>query len=105
MRLLQDKGSEVMYHDPFCPVIEDDGHTPLRNLPLRSVELTDTALRWADAVVIVTDHSCVDYQHVADRARLVVDSRGVMRGYAGQARIVGLSGRELARAVAVGGGD
>lgn len=105
MRLLQDKGSEVMYHDPFCPVIEDDGHTPLRNLPLRSVELTDTALRWADAVVIVTDHSCVDYQHVADRARLVVDSRGVMRGYAGQARIVGLSGQELARAVAVGGGD
>lgn len=103
MRLLQEKGSEVVYHDPFCPVIEDDGHTPLRNLPLRSVELTDTALRWADAVVIVTDHSCVDYEHVADGARLVVDTRGIMRGYAGQARVVGLSGHDQPRPVAVEG--
>ena len=105
MRLLQEKGSEVAYHDPYCPVIEDDGHTPLRNLPMRSVELKETALRWADAVVIVTDHSCVDYQEVADEARLVVDARGVMRGYVGQARIIGLSGQEQARPVAVGGDD
>ena len=103
MRLLQDKGSEVMYHDPFCPVIEDDGHTPLRNLPLRSVDLSDSVLSWADAVVIVTDHSCVDYQYVADGARLVVDTRGVMRSYDGKARIVGLSGQEKARVVVAGG--
>lgn len=105
IRMLQELGAEVAYHDPHCPVIRDDGHTPLRDLPLRSVELTDTALRWADAVVIVTDHSCVDYQEVADEARLVVDARGVMRGYVGQARIIGLSGQEQARPVAVGGDD
>jgi len=105
IRMLQELGAEVAYHDPHCPVIRDDGHTPLRDLPLRSVELTDTALRWANAVVIVTDHSRVDYQYVADAARLVVDARGVMRGYAGQARIVGLSGQEQARPVAVGGDD
>ena len=103
IRMLQELGAEVAYHDPHCPVIRDDGHTPLRDLPLRSVELTDTALRWADAVVIVTDHSCVDYQEVADEARLVVDARGVMRGYAGQARVIGLSGQEQKRAVVAGG--
>jgi UDP-N-acetyl-D-glucosamine dehydrogenase len=79
IRLLQEKGAEVQYHDPFCPVIKDDGHTPVHNLPLRSVPLTDAALADADVVVVVTDHSEVDYARVAQLARLVVDTRGVMR--------------------------
>jgi UDP-N-acetyl-D-glucosamine dehydrogenase len=79
IRLLQEKGARVDYHDPFCPVIKDDGHTPVHNLPLRSVPLTDAVLAEADAVVVVTDHSEVDYGRVARLARLVVDTRGVMR--------------------------
>jgi len=79
IRLLQEKGADVEYHDPFCPVIKDDGHTPVQNLPLRSVPLTDKALEDSDAVVVVTDHTQVDYARVAQKARLVVDTRGVMR--------------------------
>ena len=79
IRLLQEKGARVDFHDPFCPVIKDDGHTPIQNLPLRSVALTDQVLAEADAVVVVTDHSEVDYGRVARLARLVVDTRGVMR--------------------------
>jgi UDP-N-acetyl-D-glucosamine dehydrogenase len=94
IRLLQEKGAHVAYHDPHCPVIADDGHTPLRGLPLHSSALDDDALRDADAVVVVTDHSAVDYQRVADAARLVVDGRGVMRRFPGHARVVGLSGQE-----------
>ncbi|HEX5725170.1 MAG TPA: nucleotide sugar dehydrogenase, partial [Longimicrobiaceae bacterium] len=94
IHLLQEKGAVVSYHDPFCPVIVDDGHTPIAGLPLRSVELTPQALEAADAVVVVTDHSEIPYPLVADRARLVVDSRGVMRGTRGYARIVGLSGQQ-----------
>jgi UDP-N-acetyl-D-glucosamine dehydrogenase len=79
IRLLQEKGAVVEYHDPFCPVIKDDGHTPVHNLPMRSVPLTDAALADSDVVVVVTDHSEVDYARVAQKARLVVDTRGVMR--------------------------
>ncbi|HST59622.1 MAG TPA: nucleotide sugar dehydrogenase [Longimicrobium sp.] len=79
IRLLQAKGADVEYHDPFCPVIKDDGHTLIQNLPLHSVPLTDKVLEDSDAVVVVTDHTDVDYARVAARARLVVDTRGVMR--------------------------
>jgi UDP-N-acetyl-D-glucosamine dehydrogenase len=94
MRLLQEKGSEVVYHDSFCPVIEDDGHTPMGGLPMQSVPLSREELQAADAVVIVTDHSTVDYDEVRQRARLVIDTRGVMRGRPGPARVIGLSGLE-----------
>jgi UDP-N-acetyl-D-glucosamine dehydrogenase len=93
MHLLQVQGADVRYHDPHCPIIEDDGHTPLENLPFYSQELTDESLASADCVIIVTDHSDVDYERVARRARLVVDTRGVLRNEQGNARVVGLSGQ------------
>ena len=45
-----------------------------------------------DGVLIVTDHSAVDYQLVADHSQLIVDGRGVMRGYQGPAPVVSLAG-------------
>jgi UDP-N-acetyl-D-glucosamine dehydrogenase len=92
IRLLQEKGAIVDYHDPFCPLIADDGHTPLHGLPMHSVELTPERLAACDAVVIVTDHSDVSYRLIAEHAALVIDTRGVMRGVRGSARVVGLSG-------------
>ncbi len=92
LHLLQQKGADVQYHDSFCAMISDDGHTPLRNLPMSSVELSDRVLQQSDCVVVVTDHTEVDYQRVAHQSRLVVDTRGVMRSVAGAARVVGLAG-------------
>ncbi|MGH7574076.1 MAG: nucleotide sugar dehydrogenase [Longimicrobiales bacterium] len=92
IRLLQRKGAQVTYHDPFCPVIEEDGYTLIDGLPMHGVELTAETLGQADAVVIVTDHASIDYDFVAAHARLVVDTRGVMRGRTG-ARVIGLSSR------------
>jgi UDP-N-acetyl-D-glucosamine dehydrogenase len=91
LRLLQVRGADLAYHDALCPAIEDDGHTPLEGLPLQSSPLTDEALRAADAVVIVADHSHVDYARVGRLARLIVDTRGVMRTVPATARVVGLS--------------
>jgi UDP-N-acetyl-D-glucosamine dehydrogenase len=79
VRLLQDRGAHVVYHDPCCPVIEDDGHTDLAGLPMCSVALTDEEIVAADAVLIVTDHTAVDYPRVASLAAVVVDTRGVLR--------------------------
>jgi UDP-N-acetyl-D-glucosamine dehydrogenase len=92
MRLLQDKGADVAYHDPHCSVILDDGHTELEDLPLHSAPLTNEVLSAADLVLITTEHSDVDYQRVADHAELVLDTRGAMRRVAGKARVISLSG-------------
>jgi UDP-N-acetyl-D-glucosamine dehydrogenase len=94
MHQLQKRGADVRFHDPYCSVIADDGHTEIVGLPMRSVALSPQILAATDAVVLVTDHDVVDYHLVAEHARLVVDARGRMRGTAGTARIVGLSGRE-----------
>ena len=94
IRLLQESGADVVYHDPFCPTIADDGHTALQNLPLDSEPLSDESLAAVDAAVLVTDHTDVDYAFVADRVPVIVDTRGAMRGVEGSARILGLSGVE-----------
>ena len=68
------KGAVVSYHDPYCPEIKDDGHTPAGAVG-KSVPLTDAALSGADAVMIVTDHSGIDYGRVQSLAKVLVDTR------------------------------
>jgi UDP-N-acetyl-D-glucosamine dehydrogenase len=86
IRLLEERGAHVEYHDPFVHEFREDGHTR------KGVELSDEMLRWADAVVVVTDHSNVDYQRVVDHAVLLVDTRNVTAGLAaGRARIIPLA--------------
>jgi UDP-N-acetyl-D-glucosamine dehydrogenase len=64
----------------------EDGHEHC------SVALTDTEIQSADAVVIVTDHSSVDYQRVVDLAAVVVDTRNATAKLAkGKGRIVSLA--------------
>jgi len=68
-------GAVVSYSDSFVPKLE-----------LESRVLTETPLEKgvseADCVVIVTDHSGIDYPALAERAALVVDSRNALRGIA-----------------------
>ena len=45
-----------------------------------SVEITNDLLQGVDCCVILTDHSGFDYEAVAEHARLVVDSRNVIKG-------------------------
>jgi UDP-N-acetyl-D-glucosamine dehydrogenase len=67
---LRELGGDVAYHDPHVPRL---AHARLESRPL------DEALSWADVAVIVTAHPEVDHDAVAERARLVVDLRGVTR--------------------------
>ncbi len=88
IRLLEEHGAEVAYHDPHVPCYKEDGHERI------SVALTDDVLARADAVVIVTDHSAVDYQRLVDKASLVVDTRNALaRTKRSRARIVSLTPR------------
>ncbi len=86
MRLLESQGADVVYHDPHVPSFREDGHEHT-SVPLSDKELTD-----ADAVVIVTDHTVVDYQRVIHLARVVVDTRNATAKLAkGKGRIVSLT--------------
>jgi UDP-N-acetyl-D-glucosamine dehydrogenase len=92
IRRLQEQGAQLFYHDPHCPEIADDGHTAIAGLPMRSVEITPMALAAMDVAVVVTDHAAIPWRLVAEHSPLVVDTRGVMRGVRGTARVVALSG-------------
>jgi len=77
MEILESRGAKVIYHDPYIPKFP-----PLRkhNVDRESVALTAETLAGVDAVVIVTDHSNVDYQLVVDHAPLVIDTRNATEG-------------------------
>jgi UDP-N-acetyl-D-glucosamine dehydrogenase len=79
IRILQQRGAIVKYHDPYCPVIADDGHTDIPSLPIHHSELSDELLQQTDAVVVVTDHSLLPYQALASQAKVWVDMRGVIK--------------------------
>jgi UDP-N-acetyl-D-glucosamine dehydrogenase len=64
IRLLQNAGSEVSYHDPHVAALPELG--------LASADLDPGAY---DCVVIVTAHSSIDYDGVVEAAQLVVDLR------------------------------
>jgi UDP-N-acetyl-D-glucosamine dehydrogenase len=71
MRLLRDRGAELVYHDPFV--------SSLDGLEISSAAL-DEAVAGADAVVLVTAHPGIDHASIARDAALFIDLRGVTRG-------------------------
>jgi UDP-N-acetyl-D-glucosamine dehydrogenase len=78
---LRAKGADVRYHDPFVNEIRfDDSHTDSAGEPLSSVPLTDEELKASDCVVIVTDHSQIDYGKVCKLTPLVIDTRNALNG-------------------------
>ena len=86
MRLLDEKGADVRYHDPFVPEVQEDG------VVRRSVGYTREELEAADCVLITTDHDGVDYTLLGQLDVPVVDTRNATRGVPGE-HIIGLSGR------------
>jgi UDP-N-acetyl-D-glucosamine dehydrogenase len=72
IRLLEQQGARVSYHDPHVPAFREDGHE------YRSVPLAPATLEAADCVLVVTDHSAIDFNLVKRHARLAVDTRHVL---------------------------
>lgn len=80
IRRLVDLGAAVDYHDPHVQRTHHMRH--YGNLNMQSVTWSTDGLAGYDCVVIATHHDWYDWQQVADHARLVVDTRGVMRPHA-----------------------
>ena len=74
IELLKQRGASVSYHDPYVPVIpKTRAHSALAGM--RSVPLDATTVPHYDGVLVVTDHSGIDWQSLVDAAQLVVDTR------------------------------
>ncbi len=69
IRLLQQKGALVSYHDPHVPAFDHDG------LAMASVNDLDLALKQADCAVIVTDHTWYNWDCVRSKVQVIVDTR------------------------------
>ena len=76
--LLLELGADVGYHDPLIEVAPGMRSWP-ELPPLRSQVLDRENLSAQDAVVVVTDHTSVDYEMVRASSKLIVDTRGVFR--------------------------
>ncbi|GIK18316.1 MAG: nucleotide sugar dehydrogenase [Leptolyngbya sp. PLA2] len=86
IRLLSERGARVAYHDPHVPAFP---RMRRYRFELASEPLTPGRLARADCVLVVTHHDAIDWQLVADHARLVVDTRDAMaRARPSRARIV-----------------
>ena len=80
IELLQEHGAQVSYHDPY---IERIPKMRAHDLRLESQPLTSELLGSADVVMVLTDHSAIDYAWVVREAKLVVDTRNATRGLPG----------------------
>ena len=76
LSILARRGAVVTYHDPHVPRLGRSRHY---RFDLESTPLTPESLRAVDAVLIVTDHSSVDYEYIVRHASLVVDTRNATR--------------------------
>ncbi len=74
IELLQKRGAQVAYNDPFFPSVGQG-----RKYALNMTSTPLDQIPEFDCVVIVTDHSQYDYPAIVAKAKLVVDTRNATR--------------------------
>jgi UDP-N-acetyl-D-glucosamine dehydrogenase len=78
IQLLHERLAKVSYYDPHVPRLET---RHLERALSSELQLTPEAVASNDAVVIVTDHSNIDYEMILQHAKLVVDTRNATAPY------------------------
>ncbi len=76
LRHLVEKGSKIAYSDPWIPSVE------IGEIHLKSQKLTPGFVRKQACVVVLTDHAAFDNKMIVRNARLILDTRNAMRGFA-----------------------
>ena len=75
---LQERGAVVEYHDPHVKDLRVKGRK------LSSQPLTQELLEKQDCSVVITDHSAVDYEFIAQHSLAVFDTRNVTASIRGR---------------------
>jgi UDP-N-acetyl-D-glucosamine dehydrogenase len=73
IHILEKKKVKVSYHDPIIPYLK------IRDINLKSVELTKKNVSSFDCIIIATDHSRLNYKSLLKNSRLIFDTRNVYR--------------------------
>lgn len=71
--LLQKKGANVTYHDPYIPRLRTH-----EDIEMESVGDVMKAVRKADCVIIITNHKVYDYKAILKEAKFIFDSRNAL---------------------------
>ena len=82
--LLEQHEAKVSYYDPYFPYFKLDG------IDLKCVKFDKKTLKSFDCVVVVTDHSNVDYQFMAKNSKLIIDTRNALKDVKNRSNIVRL---------------
>ncbi len=81
---LIDRKVSVSFHDPLVKQIR------IRECTLYSIELTEESIIDSDIVVILTDHSNIDYQLIYDHSQLIFDTRNVYSSFPDKSHVIKL---------------
>jgi UDP-N-acetyl-D-glucosamine dehydrogenase len=73
IKLLQEDGADIVYHDPYVPSFSEHGIV-MENMPL-----TDELLESCSMVIIATDHQCLDYDDIVAKVPHVLDTRNATK--------------------------
>lgn len=74
MKLLEEKGAEIAYSDPYVPEFPTmrEYYFDLSSVPVNAETLPNY-----DCVLVATNHDVFDYNMIQQHAKLIVDTRGV----------------------------
>ncbi len=85
--MLLRKKAKVSYHDEYIPLIPDvKGFSELSGM--KSVKLTKQKIESFDAILIITDHSYINFEMIAKHSKLIIDTRNSMLGIETSANVV-----------------
>ena len=74
---LEKAGADIAFHDPYVDQVQ------LKDGVLDRTDLSAASLREADVVVAVTNHSTYDWADIADRSRVILDTRNALKHHPG----------------------
>ena len=78
------KDANVYCHDPLAADFRIDGKK------INTVKLTKENISISDLVVIITDHSDIDYKLIVDNAKLIFDTRNALKDFKSSKNIIKL---------------
>lgn len=78
------KGANVSYYDPLFPYLKIDG------INLSRAKFSKETFKGADCVVIITDHTKVDYDFIVKNSKLIVDTRNILKSVEDRSNIIKL---------------
>lgn len=78
MDKLQNLGGEIHYYDPWIPTIPKS-REHMNWFGAKSVVWNQDTIALYDAVVIITDHSSVNYDELLEWSECIIDSRNVFK--------------------------